>query len=189
VVAVALTLLAVGGPLWGIYWSRAQQERRHHGAGEAQSTTRRTYLFIVLGVSGLVALVNLIVLVYVIVQAILDGTGGAELLDAVAVPISLLVSTGAVAWYHFTVVRHDRAEIPEVVLPTVRDVILVTGNGEGLASAITEADIRVRTFHAAAPAVDVESVDEVLATLSAEVHEHVVVVERADGGFEVIPLD
>ena len=189
VIAVALTLLAVGGPLWGIYWSRAQREREHYGADEAQSTTRRTYLFIVLGVSGLVALVSLIVLVYVIVQAILDGTVGAELLDAVAVPISLLVSTGAVAWYHFTVVRHDRAEIPEVVLPAVRDVILVTGDGAGLARAITEADIRVRTFHAAAPAVDVESVDEVLAALSAEAHEHVVVVERADGGFEVIPLD
>jgi hypothetical protein len=71
----------------------------------------------------------------------------------------------------------------------VRDVILVTADGEELASAMTEADIRVRTFHTAAPAVDVESADEVLAALSAEAHEHVVVVERADGGFEVIPLN
>lgn len=190
VIAVALTLLAVGGPLWGIYWSRAQRERVRHGADEAQSTTRRTYLFIVLGVSGLVALVNLIVLVYLIVQAILDGTGGAEVLDAVAVPISLLASTGAVAWYHFTVVRHDRTEAPKVVEPTVREVILVAGDGEELANAITEANIRVRKFPAAAPAEEVASIDEVLTVLSGETHKHVVVVERAEGGgFEVIPLD
>ena len=67
-------------------------------------------------------------------------------------------------------------------------VILVTGGGEEIASAITGADIRVRTFRAAAPAVDVSSVDDVLAALSTESHENVVVVERADGGFEVIPL-
>ena len=189
VIAVALTLLAVGGPLWGIYWSRAQRERVRHGADEAQSTTRRTYLFIVLGVSGLVALVNLIVLVYLIVQAILDGTGGAEVLDAVAVPISLLTSTGAVAWYHFTVVRHDRAEVPEEVVPAVREVILVAADGEELANAIAKAGFRVRRFPAAAPAAEAASIDEVLTVLSGETHETVMVVERAeDGGFEVIPL-
>ena len=79
---------------------------------------------------------------------------------------------------------------PVVVQPAVREVILVTGDGEELASAITEADMRVRTFRAAAPAVDVSSIDDVLAALSAETHEHVVIVERAEGGgFEVIPLD
>ena len=190
VIAFALTLLAVGGPLWGIYWSRAQRERARHGADEAQSTTRRTYLFIVLGVSGLVALVNLIVLVYLIVQAILDGTGVAEVLDAVAVPISLLATAGALAWYHFTVVRHDRAEVPEVVGPAVREVILVAADGEELANAIAKAGMRVRRFHAAAPAAEAVSIDEVLSVLSGETHETVVVVERAeDGGFEVIPLD
>ena len=189
VIAFALTLLAVGGPLWGIYWSRAQRERVRQGADEAQSTTRRTYLFIVLGVSGLVALVNLIVLVYLIVQAILDGTGVAEVLDAVAVPISLLATAGALAWYHFTVVRHDRADVPEVVGPAVREVILVAADGEELANAIAKAGFRVRRFPAAAPPAEAVSIDEVLTVLSGESHETVMVVERAeDGGFEVIPL-
>jgi hypothetical protein len=189
VIVVALTLLVVGAPLWGIYWGRAQGERKHHESYEQQSTTRRIYLVVVFGVSGLIALVSLIVLVYSLVQAMLDGTIGATLLDGMAVPTALLVTTGAVAWYHFDVVRHDRAEAPVVVQTAVREVILVTADGEELASAMTEADIRVRTFHTAAPAVDAESVDEVLAALSAEAHEHIVVVERADGGFEVIPLN
>jgi hypothetical protein len=188
VIAVALTLLVVGAPLWGVYWSRAQRERVRLGPDEAQSTTRRTYLFIVLGVGGLVALVSMIVLVYLVVRAILDGTGGAELLDAVAVPISLLVSTGAVAWYHFTVVRHDRADMPEVVEPTVRDVILITSDGKEITKAIADADFRVRTFHAAGPALDVSSIEDVVAALTSETREHVVVVAMEEGGFEVIPL-
>jgi len=107
----------------------------------------------------------------------------------VAVPISLLASTGAVAWYHFTVVRHDRDEVPEVAGPTVREVILVAADGKELADAIAKAGIRVRTFPAAAPAEEAASIDEVLAVLSGETHETVMVVERAeDGGFEVIPL-
>ena len=189
VIAVALTLLLVGAPLWGVYWSRSQRERVRFGADEAESTTRRTYLFVVLGASGLVALVSMIVLVYLIVQAILDGTGGAELLDALAVPISLLASTGAVAWYHFTVVRDDRVEASDVVRPTVRNVILIAADGSEARKAITEADISVRTFHAAGQALDVSSVEEVVAALSSETHEHVVVIARDDGGFEVIPLD
>jgi hypothetical protein len=188
VIAVALTLLIVGAPLWGVYWSRAQRERVRLGPDEAQATTRRVYLFAVLGASGLVALVNMIVLVYLVVRAILDETGGAELLDVVAVPISLLASTGAVAWYHFTVVRHDRAEMPEVVEPTVRDVILITSNGKEITEAITEADFRIRTFHAAGPALNVSSIEDVVAVLRSETHAHVVVVAMEEGGFEVIPL-
>jgi hypothetical protein len=188
VIAVALTLLIVGAPLWGVYWSRAQRERVRLGPDEAQSTTRRSYLFIVLGISALVALVSMIVLVYLVVRAILDGTGGAELLDAVAIPISLLVSTGAVAWYHFTVVLHDRAELPDVVQPTVREVILIASDGKEVTEAITEANIRVRTFHAAGPALDMSSIEDVVAALRSETHEHVVVVATEDGGFEVIPL-
>lgn len=189
-VVLALTLIAVGGTLWGIYWARAQREHKRHGSNEVQSTTRRIYLFVVLGISGVVALVSLIVLVYLLIQALLDGTVGATTLNDMAVPIAFLATAGAVAWYHFTVVRHDRVEVPKVVEPTVREVILVAADGEELANAIAEADMRVRRFPAAAPSEDVGSIDEVLAVLSGETHEHVVVVERAKGGgFEVIPLD
>ena len=132
---------------------------------------------------------SLIVLVYQFVQAILDGTVGAEMLDAMAVPVALLATAGAVAWYHFTVMRDDRATDPVAVKELVREVILITEDGAEVSSAMKAADMRVRVFAAAAPAVDVASVEEVLAALSSEAHRHVVVVDRGeDGGFEVIPL-
>ena len=188
-IAVALTLLIVGAPLWGVYWARAQRARKRHGADEIQATVRRIYVFSVLGITGLVALVSLIVLVYLFVRAILDGNVGAEMLDDMAVPIALLATTGAVAWYHFTVMRGDRTEAPTPVKVSVREVILITEDGAELSSVMRGADLRVRVFRAAAPAVDVASADDVIATLSGETHQHVVVVDRGeDGGFEVIPL-
>jgi hypothetical protein len=49
--------------------------------------------------------------------------------------------------------------------------------------------MRVRTFHAAANPVDLDSVDEVLDALGNETHQTVVVVTTEGGGFEVVPLD
>jgi Flp pilus assembly pilin Flp len=189
VIAVALTLLAVGAPLWGIYWTRAQRSRARDATAEVQSTTRRVYLFFIVGISGLVALVSLIVLVYVFVENVLDGTVGASTLDAMAVPIGLVATAGALAAYHFSVVRHDRAEMPAAPKPSVREVILITSDGVDLTKALTEADMRVRTFHAAANPVDLDSVDEVLDALGNETHQTVVVVTTEGGGFEVVPLD
>ncbi len=189
VIAVALTLLVVGGPLWAIYWSRIQRARASDAAEEVHSTTRRVYLFAILGVSGLVALVSLIVLVYAVVEDALDGTIGSATLDAAAVPLALVVTAGALAWYHFVVVRHDRAEMPAAPKPHVRDVILITADGQDLTQALTEADMRVRTFHAASNPVDLASIDEVLAALGSETHQTVVVVTTEEGGFEVVPLD
>ncbi len=188
-IAVALTLLIVGGPLWGVYWWRAQSERRRQGVDEAQATTRRIYVFVVLGISALVALVSLLVLVYAFVEAILEGSVGTEMFDAMAVPFALLVTAGAVAWYHFAVAREDRSTTPKPAKAAVRDVILITSHGAELRSAIVGADMRVRVFPAAGPVVEANSVEEAMAALSGETHRHVVVVDRGeDGGFEVIPL-
>ena len=175
--------------MWGVYWWRAQGERMRHGVDEVQATTRRIYVFLVLGISALVALVSLIVLVFVFIEAVLDGGLGADTLDAMAVPIALLVTAGVVSWYHYTVAREDRSATPKPAKAFVRDVILVSGDGAELGDAITAADMRVRVFPAAGPAVEVASIEEVVAALSGETHQHVVIVDRGeDGGFEVIPL-
>ena len=188
-IAVALTLLIVGVPLWGVYWWRAQRERKRQGIDEAQATTRRLYVFVVLGISALVALVSLLVLVFAFVEAILDGSVGAEMFDAMAVPFALLLTAGAVAGYHFMVAREDRSTTPKPAKAAVRDVILITADGAELRSAIVDADMRVRVFPAAGPAAEVGSVEEAIAALNSETHRHVVVVDHGeDGGFDVIPL-
>ena len=68
-------------------------------------------------------------------------------------------------------------------------MILITGDGAELRSAIVDADMRVRVFPVAGPVVEVGSVADAMAALSGETHQHVVVVDHGeDGGFEVIPL-
>ena len=110
-VAVALTLLVIGVPLWWRYWSTIQKYRRADAVGELGSVTRRIYIVALFGVAAVVAVVSLIVIVFILMEDILDGTVGAETLDASAVAIALLLTAGALSWYHFAVFREDRSDV------------------------------------------------------------------------------
>jgi hypothetical protein len=152
----AFTLLTVGGPLWGLTWSRMQRHARG-GPDEAASTPRRTYLFGLLGVSGVVAFGALIALLIVLFETWLDERTGSLSAD-LQWPVALLITSGAVAGYHFVVARAERdarVEIPR------RDVLLVwSGNGEASEIAsLTHADVRIlrRTDETDDP-VDVASI-------------------------------
>jgi hypothetical protein len=110
-VAVALTLLLIGVPLWWRYWSTIQRYRHVDASGELGSVTRRIYIVALFGVAAVVAVVSLIVIVFILVEDILDGAVGPETLDASAVAIALLITAGALSWYHFAVFREDRSDI------------------------------------------------------------------------------
>ncbi len=114
VLTTAITLLAVGTPLWWYYWRTIQGYRAADAANEIGSITRRIYIIGLFGIAAIVAVVSLIVFVFVLFEDILEGMFGSGTLDSSAVAIALLVTTGALAWYHFAVFREDRAdEVPE----------------------------------------------------------------------------
>jgi hypothetical protein len=144
-VAVALTLLVIGVPLWWRYWSTIQQYRRADAAGELGSVTRRIYIVALFGVAAVVAVVSLIVIVFILMEDILNGTVGAETLDASAVAISLLLTAGALSWYHFAVFREDRSDIEveaeeTLVVPEESDHQLIPhGSLEQALAALAEA--------------------------------------------------
>ena len=70
----------------------------------------------------------------------------------------------------------------------VREVILVSDDGDAVIGALAEAHIRVQRLHAAAPIVVTPSVEGVMDTLGAETHQRVVVLSSGDH-FEVVPVD
>jgi hypothetical protein len=185
--AVALTLLAVGIPLWLRYWATIRRFRSADPEAEVLSPTRRIYLFLLFGVSGLVAVINLIIVVYVLVEDLLEGTFEAGTISTLAVPVGLLLTAGAVAWYHFAVFHEDRAIAPEKEeRPVVREVIVV--GGEQMVSRISSGtDARVRAFRVIDPPTAADTLDDVLAALALETHERVVVVAE-DDHFELLPV-
>lgn len=187
--AIALTLLATGLPLWLVYWVRSQRARDMAPLPELGSMSRRIYLFLLFGATGLVALISLIVGVYIVFEDVLDDVLGRATVSDVAVAIGLFVTAGAVAGYHFYVYRQDRIEMPHEARPALRDVYVVTAQGDDLAAALRGTNVRVHLMHTASPPLLAPTVDEVLAALRNETHPQVVVVETGGGEFELLPIE
>lgn len=183
VLLAAITLLVVGGPLWAFTWRRMQ---RHAASGpaEAASGPRRIYLFSILGLSGAVAFGALIRLLIVLFETWLDERTG-SLNEPLQWPVALLVTTGAIASYHFVVARserHLRRREPR------RDVLLVW-HGDGQAAAVAEAThTDVRVLHRSdVPAGDVD-LERITLAIDAAEGTHLIVVAGPEGVL-VVPYD
>jgi hypothetical protein len=178
----ALTLLAVGVPVWWLYWRRIQSAARG-SLEEITSPTRRVYLFILFGVGGVAAVVALIVGVYLFFEDVVNGTLGVETLRRTRFAIGVLLSTGAIAAYHWTVYRDDRRRLPTPVEARGPRFVLLVGPADAeIAHAVarrTHGRVQAwaRTDDGAAP----WSVDEVMAALEGVTADEVVVLRDAEG--------
>ncbi len=166
--AAAITLIVVGAPLWWRYWSTIQGSKAADPVGELRSITRRVYIVVLFGVAGIVAVISLIVLVFLVFEDILDSNFGTGTLDGAAVSVALLLTAGALAWYHFTVFREDKADfVPKADdLPVEPDASTVGA---------------VRTVRRGA-------LEQMLEAFAESGHDRTSVMWSKDG-FEVEPLD
>ena len=189
-VATALTLLVIGVPLWWHYWSTIQRYRQTEAPEELHSITRRIYIVGLFGIAAVVAVVSLIVIVFIVVEDILDATFGANTLDSSAVAIALLVTAGAVAWYHFAVFREDRTVAPDPPSYAVHEVLLISAAATSIADSIKDrigAD--VRSVSVTPNGSMAESLDQVLETLESETHRHVLVIDNGEGSYDVMAIE
>jgi len=122
-----ITALAVGAPVWWMTWvPRARAERQT----ARPSTSRRVYLTLLAGIGGLVAIISLIVLLFQLIEGILDGNRVAAIVDAVRAPLGIVVATAIVAGYHLAVWQRDRQlHVGEPVERRLKGVILVSADG------------------------------------------------------------
>jgi hypothetical protein len=133
-----------------------------------------------------VAVIDLLILVFIVVEDLLEGTLGAATVSAIAVPVSLLITAGAVAWYHFAVFREDRSVAPEEKAPVLREIIVVGGD-EVVAAIASGTGVRVVQFRVADQATEAATLDDVLGVLATEPRERIVVVAE-DGRFRILPI-
>ena len=188
--AAAITLLVIGVPLWWRYWSTIRRDRETNPQDELRSVTRRIYIYVLFGATGIVAVINLIMIVFFLFEDILDETFGLTTITSDALPIALLLTAGALAWYHFAVFREDRTAAPDEERPTLREVILVSTDGERLAEAITaRTGATVRPLRVVAGPIAAATVEEVLEALRTEKHQRVVVLADGDDGYDVMPIE
>lgn len=183
------TLLAVGGPVWWRYWSRIQAAARATPAEELTSPTRRVYLFILFGLGGVAAVVALIVGVYLLFQDVVDGTFGVETLRRMRFSIGVLLTTAAIATYHWAVYRADRERVPTAVAPLGPSFVLLVGPADAqIARAVArQTHGRVQAWSRTDDGLPPWSVDDVMAALGETTAREVIVLADAEG-LHAIPV-
>ncbi|MBI4300207.1 MAG: hypothetical protein HY677_03650 [Chloroflexi bacterium] len=120
---LAITLLAVGVPLWGLYWSEVQRLAADGGPTERHALSRRVFIYLIFFASVLLTLVNLSIALFRLFDALLGEGTRSTLLWDVRWNIGMLLTAGAVSIYYWLVLREDRQALalaPQAAAPAAR---------------------------------------------------------------------
>jgi hypothetical protein len=99
----------VGAVLWLWNWASLQSRRTADPEGEARSTVRRAYLLFVVAGALLASLGSLALLLYRLLNAILGVDQFSNVASGISAALGALIVAAALAAYHFTCERRDRA--------------------------------------------------------------------------------
>ncbi|MGO4785039.1 DUF5671 domain-containing protein [Cryobacterium sp. W22_MBD10_FK3] len=181
-----ISSLLVGGPLWWVTW----QPRIAPAPDRSRSAGRGVYLVVVFGISAVVALVTLLVIGFRLFDTVLAGNPG--LLDRIRAPLGLLLATGLVAGYHFTLWRRDRAGVGPAgsAAPAIGELVLVMGPGaEPVVNHLRElTGAPVSYWQRAGAATALPDPTRVMQALAGVSAERVLLIVGVDGAVTVIPL-
>lgn len=184
----AATLLLVGSPVWWIFWRRIQMAIAKSPADEHASPTRRVYLFILFGLGGIVAVVTLLVGVFFLFDDIFKGNFGLETIRRMRFAIAILLTTGAIAGYHWMIYRSER-ELMTAASRGPRLVILVGPVDVELSRAISKlTGGRVQVWARKDGKVEAWDAEAVVRVLS-ESSEDTLMLVADPAGLQTIPIE
>jgi hypothetical protein len=144
--SVCLALVVVATPIWLYYWNRALQMAAK-GVAERRASSRRIFLYIVVGAAIVTLAADLINIVYQLLNGILQGTFGADVLRHSKWSLQTLVVAVPVLMYHWQIVRQDQRLGAEVAAVRKTVTVLVSDRAAGLVSQIEEKlGYKVRTL-------------------------------------------
>ena len=193
----SVTLLAVGLPLWARYWFVSQHITAAPG-DERAAQSRRVFLFGVIGVAILAALIALTIVLYQLFQAVLDGALSRAVLHDARWGIGTALTAAASAGYYWLVMREDQADregaAPSAAPTRRREVVLIAAAPfDALIGALEQVEgVRVRAWRrtdsaggGAAPlsAEQLAAMREAVARADADR----IAVIVGGAGFEVVP--
>ena len=183
---LSLTLLLVSTPAWWMFWRRIQNMVGANPDAEVSAPTRRSYLYLLFGVGGVAAIVSLISGIFLLFSDVFQSQLGSETLRGMRFAIGVLLTTGTVAAYHFTVYRGERQFVRTP--RTTHNIILVGPKDPELVHEIVEkTGDRVQVLVAAQTDHQAWSHAEVLAMLDVPRNEDLVIVFNGHG-LEAIPV-
>jgi hypothetical protein len=183
---LSLTLLLVGTPAWWMFWSRIQNMVDANPEVEVSAPTRRSYLYLLLGVGGIAAIVSLITGVFLLFSDVFQNQFGSDTFRGMRFAIGVLLTTGTVAAYHLMVYRGERHFIRAPRTP--HSIILVGPNDPELVREIVEkTGDRVQVWVADDAEHKVWSHSEVMALLAHESGQDLLILMNGNG-LEAVPM-
>jgi uncharacterized BrkB/YihY/UPF0761 family membrane protein len=183
----AATVIFVAGPVWWRFWSRIQKIAKTEPESEHGSPVRRTYLFLLFGVGGIVSIISLITIVVQLFDGILSSNLGANTLSEMRFAIGILLSTGIVAGYHWEIYRHEK-DVEVSFAAVVTNVLLVGPKNPELVNDLKAAtNVKVSFLQIADPADLIWPVDHVIELVSQSKDRDLMILLEATG-VKVVPL-
>ena len=120
---LAITLLIVGAPIWWFHWNRIESQAAVDDL-EKSSPTRRIFILMLFGVSGVAAIASVITGVFLFFDDLLNSELSLETLRSARFAIGILVTNAAISGYHWSIYRLER-NVPMQRIGKSRRIILV----------------------------------------------------------------
>jgi hypothetical protein len=145
--SLALALVVVATPIWLYYWHRVLQMAAAGGVTERRASSRRIFLYVVLGAAVITLAADLVNIVYQLLRGVL-GTFRVEVLRRSQWSLQSVVVAIPVFMYHWQVLRQDQRLGAEVAAARKIVTVLVSDKAVGLVSRIEEKlGYKVRTLN------------------------------------------
>ena len=110
--ALGVTLLLVGLPVWAYHWIGLQRDSRG-SAEELSAFSRRIFFYVVFGAAALLVLGNLSAMLFVVLRDILEGTLSLGVIQDSKWSVAMFLTAGAAVIYHWSVFKEDQEALQE----------------------------------------------------------------------------
>ena len=151
--ALALTFLVIGGPLWLYVWARVQRRAQAGGVEERIALPRRIFIYATLGILALIALGTLTGLLAILLRSLLEGHLTLDFLrEDGRWLLGTALTVGAFLPYYWQVLREDQRAGAEVATGRREVTLIVSEQAIDLAERLEEAlGTRPRVLRVTAP--------------------------------------
>ena len=128
--SLGVTLLVLGGPLWGYHWTAAQRRLRREGQGERGSLERRLFIFAALGAGAAALLASASTLLFYLFRDALAGDLSMDTLESAKIAVAAIAAVAILLPYYWLVYLRDQREMrPEREPPPRKAVSVLAGDG------------------------------------------------------------
>ncbi len=191
--SLSLALILVGTPIWMYYWRGVLRMTEEGGVVERGAGSRRVFLYAVLGIAMITLAADLVNIVYQLINGLLQGTFGVEVLRGSKWSLQTLIIPLPVLLYHWRILQQDRRFGAEAVQLRKRVTMIADESAADVVSRIeAKLNSRIRLLRqlgeSPVPVLSDEEIDRLVNDIQAAPGDKVMLVVTA-GGIVVLPYE